>query len=128
MKKILIVEDDRGSLQMMSVTLRNQGYAIFSAQDAIGAVSTAKRERPDLMVLDINLPGGDALVVIRRLSTMGAMTPIVAVSADASNRQRVLDAGADAFLLKPVDPAALIAAVKGALGEAPAAAPTPPAE
>lgn len=71
MKKILIVEDDRGSLQMMSVTLRNQGYAIVSAQDAIGAVSAAKRERPDLMVLDINLPGGDALVVIRRLSTMG---------------------------------------------------------
>lgn len=56
------------------------------------------------------------------------MTPIVAVSADASNRQRVLDAGADAFLLKPVDPAALIAAVKGALGETPAPVTTPPVE
>jgi two-component system OmpR family response regulator len=128
MKKILIVEDDRVSLQMMSVTLRNQGYNIVSAQDAIGAVATAKRERPDLMVLDINLPGGDALVVIKRLSTMGAMTPIVAVSADASNRQRVLGAGADAFLVKPFDAGALVSAVRGALGEVEAPAPTTPAE
>jgi len=128
MKKILIVEDDAVSLKMMSLTLRNQGYTVVSAQDAIGAVATAKRERPDLLVLDVNLPGGDALVVISRLNTMGAMAPLVAVSANASNRQRALDAGADAFLLKPLDAATFVAAVKGALGEAEASAPTGPAE
>ena len=123
MKKILIVEDEPASLKLMSAILRASGYQVVTAQDAIGAVSTAKRERPDLMVLDVNLPGGDALVVIKRLSTMGAMTPLVVVSANEINRQRALDAGADAFLLKPLDPATFVAVVKGALGEAEVPAP-----
>ena len=79
-------------------------------------------------VVHINLPGGDALVVIKRLTTMGAMTPIVAVSADASNRRRVLDAGADAFLVKPFDAGALVGAVRSAFGEAEAPASTTPVE
>ena len=94
MKKILIVEDEPASLKLMSAILRGAGYQVVTAQDAIGAVSTAKPERPDLMVLDVNLPGGDALVVIKRLSTIGAMTPLVVVSASEINRQRALDAGA----------------------------------
>jgi DNA-binding response OmpR family regulator len=124
MKKILIVEDEPASLKLMGAILRGAGYQVVTAQDAIGAVSTAKRERPDLMVLDVNLPGGDALVVIKRLSTMGAMTPLVVVSASEANRQRAVEAGADAFLLKPLDQATFLAAVKSALGEAEVPAPS----
>ena len=128
MKKILIVEDEPASLKLMGAILRGAGYQVVTAQDAIGAVSTAKRERPDLMVLDVNLPGGDALVVIKRLSTMGAMTPLVVVSASEANRQRAVEAGADAFLLKPLDQATFLAAVKGALGEVEVPAPVAPPE
>ena len=67
-----------------------------------------------------------ALVVIKRLSSMGAMTPLVVVS--EANRQRAVEAGADAFLLKPLDQATFLAAVKGALGEAEVPAPAAPPE
>ena len=118
-KKILLVDDDKDLLRGMSVSLRASGYDVVTAQDAIGAVSTARQARPDLVVLDIGLPGGDGFIVMERIGLLMAFIPIIVVSAKESgpNRERALKAGAQAFFQKPVDRKSFMAAVQHALGE-----------
>jgi DNA-binding response OmpR family regulator len=120
-KKILLVDDDKDLLRGMSLTLKAAGYDVVSAQDAISAVSTARKSQPDLIVLDIGLPGGDGFLVMDRLSSLTTFIPVIVVSAreSGSNRERVLKAGALAFFQKPVDRKAFMASVREALGQAP---------
>jgi two-component system KDP operon response regulator KdpE len=123
-KKILLVDDDKDLLQGMNVSLRASGYQVINAQDAVAAVSMARQAEPDLIVLDIGLPGGDGFVVMERLdglisaSSISAI-PIIVVSAKEAepNRERALKAGAQAFFQKPVDRKKFMAAVQKALNE-----------
>jgi two-component system KDP operon response regulator KdpE len=120
-KKILLVDDDKDLLRGMSVSLRASGYDVVSAQDAITAVSAARTTHPDLVVLDIGLPGGDGYLVMERLSNFPALIPVIVVSARESgpNRERALKAGAQAFFQKPVDRTAFMVSVREALGQPP---------
>jgi DNA-binding response OmpR family regulator len=120
-KKILLVDDDKDLLRGMSVSLKAGGYDVVSAQDAVTAVSTARMSQPDLIVLDIGLPGGDGFLVMERLSHLATLVPIIVVSAReaAPNRERALKAGARAFFQKPVDRKAFMASVRQALDQAP---------
>ena len=117
--KILIVDDDPDTLMGLTLILRRKGgYQIVAASDAVQAMMVAIREKPDLIVLDIGLPGGNGLQVLRNLKSNVAMTctPVIILTArGASLEGEALRAGADAFFQKPADPDALLGAVRSAL-------------
>jgi DNA-binding response OmpR family regulator len=118
-KKVLLVEDDKDNVMAMAVRLKSFGYELVVAHDAIAAISAARKEKPDVIVLDLGLPGGDGFVVIQRLKTnMELMLiPIIVVSArdPLANEARALAAGAEAFLQKPVDNNEFLEAIQTAL-------------
>jgi DNA-binding response OmpR family regulator len=120
-KKILIVDDDMDVRQAMHVRLKANGYDTSFATDAMSSVSEAKKHSPDLIILDLGLPGGDGYTVIERLRRHPtlAVIPIVVVSARdvRANRDRAIAAGAKVYLQKPVDNAELLAIIRQALGE-----------
>ena len=122
MPKILIVEDDQDTRQLLKIRLESSGYETAFAVDAIGAIQAVREERPDLILLDFGLPGGDGVVVMERLQTFPALAhiPVVVVSArePSSTGQRALLAGARAYIQKPVDNEELIGAIRSALGQA----------
>ena len=124
-KKVLIVEDDPVQVRLLSVQLRGAGYNVAVACDGVQSVIAVRRERPDLILLDIGLPGGDGYLVLRRLKALVHLSavPIVAVSGRAAETEgdKMLAAGADDYFQKPVDSARLIGRIRELLGEAPLA-------
>ena len=104
-KKILIVEDDPEIRELVGRQLRSAGLETVFAFDAVGALKVARDEKPDLIVLDLGLPGGDGFVIMERLRAFPALCaiPIVVLTARAqeSNRVRAGELGARAFLTKP---------------------------
>ena len=118
-KKILIVDDDADIRELLNIQLRKRGYETAFATDAISAISVARKEAPDLILLDLGLPGGEGFTVMERLRSIAAVgwIPVVVVSArDAeTNRERALEAGAKAFIQKPIDIDDLLAAIEGEL-------------
>lgn len=119
--KILIIEDDQDMRRGLNLRLRASNYETAFASDAVMALSVAKKERPDLILLDLGLPGGDGFLVLERMKNMGllASTPVIVISArdPKTNEKRALDAGAEAFFQKPVDNEQLMKAIWRALGE-----------
>ena len=117
--KILIIEDDPDMRRGLNVRLRASNYDTAFATDAVMALGIVKREAPDLILLDLGLPGGDGFVVLERMSNIGllASTPVLVVSArdPKINEKRALDAGAEAFFQKPVDNDQLMKAIQRAL-------------
>lgn len=117
--KVLIVEDDRDLCRALNIRLHAEGFSSAFAEDAIGAISQARKEQPDIILLDLGLPAGDGFVVMDRLQNMPdlATIPIVVLTGrdPRSNRTRALEMGATAFLQKPVDNDELLAALSQAL-------------
>jgi DNA-binding response OmpR family regulator len=117
--KLLVVEDDADTRQAMMVRLRHEGFEVASAADATSAVAAALREKPDVILLDLGLPGGGGTAVLDRLrrNTALAATPVIVVTAraDAAAREDALGAGARAVLTKPVDPPTLVSEIRGLL-------------
>jgi CheY-like chemotaxis protein len=121
MPKILIVDDDQDTRQLLKIRLETEGYETAFAWDAVTAISATRQERPDLILLDFGLPGGDGVIVMERLRTFPALAhiPVVVVSArePTSTGERALLAGAVAYVQKPIDNDALLRAISGALPE-----------
>src|SRR5690349_13889111 len=117
--KILIVEDDQDMIRGMAIRLKSKGYALAVANDAISAISTARKEKPDVILLDLGLPGGDGFMVMRRLKSLPdlVLVPIIVVSArdPKINEQAALREGAEIFLQKPFEAADLLGAISDAL-------------
>src|ERR687891_236701 len=103
--KILIVDDDQDIRRLLGHRLKNEGYEAVFAGDAIAAVNVARKEGPDLILLDLGLPAGDGRLVMERLRAMPALEgiPIIVVTArDVSlERESLLAAGASAVFPKP---------------------------
>jgi DNA-binding response OmpR family regulator len=120
-KKILIVEDDPDVRKGMHVRLQANHYDTFFAVDAISSMVEARKHRPDLILLDLGLPGGDGFTVMERFQANPylAVIPIIIVSARTGNENRVraMKAGVKAFLEKPVENDELLAVIRQALGE-----------
>ena len=120
-KKILIVDDDPNVRKGMHLRLTANHYDTFFAADAIAAMAEARKHQPDLIILDLGLPGGDGLVVIQWIKAIPALAliPIIVVSARdiRANQHRVLKAGAKAFLQKPVDNSEFFTVIRDALGD-----------
>jgi DNA-binding response OmpR family regulator len=106
-RKVLIVDDDAQIRIGMNARLRASGYETAFAQDCVAAVSTALREKPDAILLDIGLPGGDGFLVLKRLQANSnlAHIPVIVVTAREPDRneKRALESGAVAFFQKPVE-------------------------
>ncbi len=117
--KILIIEDDHDIRRGLNIRLRASDYETVFASDAVMALSIAKKEAPDLILLDLGLPGGDGFVVLERMKNIAslAFTPVIVVSArdPKTNEKRALDAGVEAYLQKPVDNDQLMKAIQRAL-------------
>ena len=117
--KILIIEDDADLRRGLNVRLRASEYETAFASDAVMALSVAKKEAPDLILLDLGLPGGGGFVVLDRMKNIASLacTPVIVVSASdpKTNEKRALDAGAEAFFQKPVDNQELMQAIQRAL-------------
>jgi DNA-binding response OmpR family regulator len=121
-KKILIVDDDEHLLLGLAAKLKANGYAVVSAMDGVAAVAVARKEAPDLIILDLGLPAGDGFLVLERLRAMTDLvaTPVIVLSArdPAINKQRALKpGGAVAYFQKPPDNRELLAEIRRALGE-----------
>jgi CheY-like chemotaxis protein len=118
--KILVIDDDADIRRLLKIRLGNEGYETAFAWDAVTALTIARKESPDLIVLDLGLPGGDGYVVMERLQTLApfAMIPIVVLSARPvdPNAEKSIAAGATAFVEKPIDMDTLLAAIRDALG------------
>ena len=118
-KKILLVDDDKDLLYGMKIWLRANGFHVCYAADAASAITTAKAHRPDLIVLDIGLPGGDGYMTLARLRTLVPLAhiPVIVMSAwDALvHEKKALEAGAEAFFQKPFDNRQLLTAIQKAL-------------
>src|SRR5215207_6317427 len=105
--RVLVVEDDPESLQMMGALLSLWGYEPKLAPDGTIGLTRAEQERPDVVLLDLGLPGIDGFEVARRLRRMpgGDEMLIVAVTAyrGEEHRRQATEAGFDKYLMKPVD-------------------------
>lgn len=119
--KILIIDDDRHLLLGLTARLKANGYIVVCATDAVSAIAVARKEVPDLVILDLGLPAGDGLLVLERLRGLTDLvaTPVIVLSArdPADNKKRALDAGAVAFFQKPPDNHEFLTAIRQALGE-----------
>jgi len=107
MIRILLVEDDELSRDMLSRRLIRRGYQTLLAVDGIQGAEMARSERPDLILLDMRLPGLDGWHVAKQLKAVPEtrVIPIIALTAHAvaGDRQRALEAGCDDYEAKPVD-------------------------
>jgi DNA-binding response OmpR family regulator len=120
-RRVLLVDDDEDLLVAFAAPLRRRGFDVTVATDAVTAVATAVKEPPDVIVMDLGLPGGDGLTVMQRLHALPKLSgvPMLVVTGrdPAAHRDAALAAGAVDYLAKPVAPEALAAAVVDALGE-----------
>lgn len=113
---ILLVEDDEATRSLVAANLRGHGFAVREAPDGEEALRLWEAQRPDVLLLDLGLPGMDGLSVIRRVRR-DAQTPIIVLSARDQERDKVeaLDLGADDYLAKPIGMAELGARLRAAL-------------
>jgi len=109
--QILVVDDDRKIVNLVRVYLEKDGYRVSSAYDGWQALELARQKRPDLMVLDLMLPGMDGLDVCRILRGEGNKIPIIMLTAKTTEADKLvgLDLGADDYVTKPFSPQELMA-------------------
>ena len=114
-EKILIVEDNPQNMKVLLMTLRPHGYILLEANNGGEALEIAVRDKPDLIIMDIQLPKMDGYEVTRRLRQIPAFShiPIVAVTAYAmkGDKERAIEAGYSAYLTKPINTRELPGAV-----------------
>jgi two-component system alkaline phosphatase synthesis response regulator PhoP len=119
--KILIIEDDISTSQFLSYTVEQEGYQVLVALDGIDGLKKALTEKPDLIILDVMLPGLDGFELCHRLRTHAptADIPVLMLSAKAqdADKSAALKVGANYYMLKPADPAKIVNTVKNMLNQ-----------
>ncbi len=125
MHQVLVIEDEPGIRAVLRVLLAAEGYRYIEADTALRAEIEARSHKPDLLLIDLGLPDGDGLKVIRRVREWSTV-PIVVLSARAMEPQKVaaLDAGADDYIVKPFSAPELLARLRAALRRVTHAAPS----
>ncbi len=117
--RILIAEDDSQNLYLAKFLLERAGYTVLVAGDGEEAVSIARAEQPDLVLMDMLLPRMDGYEATRRLKAANGDQKIVALTAYSmkGDREAILDAGCDGYIPKPIDPERFVAEVESYLPE-----------
>lgn len=121
-EKILIVEDEKDIIKMLEYNLKKEGFKVIDARDGEDALDLAVREYPDLILLDLMLPGIDGLDVCKTLKkeSKTSLIPIIMLTAKSQESDKVvgLELGADDYITKPFSPRELIARIKAVLRRA----------
>jgi len=108
MKKILIVEDNDSNLYLMKFILEKNSYEVIEARNGIQGIDLAARDKPDFIIMDIQLPDITGLEATRRIraSASGNNVPIIAVTSYAmsGDREKALSAGCTGYIEKPINP------------------------
>ena len=114
--KILVVDDEQSILDLVTAYLRQEGYEVHTAMDGPGGLRAARAFKPDLIVLDVMLPGMDGIEVLTRLRRESDVYVIMLTARSEETDKIVgLSVGADDYLTKPFSPRELVARVKAAL-------------
>lgn len=107
MKKVLVVEDDKNIAKTLEIRLRSMGYKPLLAYDAVMGMKSAVQHNPDLVIMDINMPGGNGLDVAETMHDLSATnsTPIIFITASKklSHRERALELAAAGYFEKPYE-------------------------
>ena len=115
--KILVADDDLELLRLVAFTLRQAGYLIIEAQDGPTALALFAAERPDLVILDVNMPRLGGFEVLKTVRADDQTTPVMMLTVRSTEEDQVrgLDLGADDYLAKPFSPRTLLARVRALL-------------
>ena len=120
-KRILVIEDDPASLRLMQYILEHKGYEVLTAVNGLDGLKKARNKEPDLILLDVMLPGMDGFDICYHLRAepQTAKLPILMLSAKARevDRDTGLKVGADYYITKPVAPAEIISNVEALLAQ-----------
>lgn len=113
--KVLIADDDPEILKMLSIGLQVAGHNVSTARDAMQALMFARKQSPDVVLLDITMPGGNGLEVLKLLkqspATKKTVVIIISASADAEMPQKVKAMGAADYIAKPFDVTKIVEAL-----------------
>ncbi|HWS82630.1 MAG TPA: response regulator transcription factor, partial [Ktedonobacteraceae bacterium] len=115
-RKILVIEDEDGIIHLLNLYLKDAGYTVVVAKDGVDGLALHAREHPDLVILDIMLPGIDGFEICRRIRVWST-TPILILTARSDEDDRIngLEMGADDYLVKPFSPRELVSRVRAIL-------------
>ena len=119
MSLVLIIEDNDKNLELVRDILQAKGYSTLEAGTAEGGLEIARRQKPDLVLMDIQLPGMDGIQALKALrdNPATAALPVVAITASVmkADREQIMRAGFDGFIEKPITVRSFLEAVEGAL-------------
>jgi DNA-binding response OmpR family regulator len=113
-KKILVIEDDEVARELMRMALERQGYAVGTAEDGVRGYEEVLRQRPDLIITDIQMPAADGVHLVRRVRDTSEVseTPILIITGfGTGNATFAMAQGADAYEPKPINPESFLATV-----------------
>jgi two-component system cell cycle response regulator DivK len=115
-KTVMLVEDNPHNRKIFSGMLAHAGFRVVEAEDGYQALEKVKAEKPDLILMDLSIPGVDGWEVTRRLKSLehSKAIPIIALTAHAmrGDEERALQAGCDGYLAKPISPKKVVEEVK----------------
>ncbi len=118
--KILIVEDNEINMKLIRTILKSKGYLLVEARDGEEALQSIVMERPDLILMDIQIPKIDGLEATRRIRAMEDLkdTLIIALTAHAmeGDKEKILDAGCDGYIAKPINTRTFISEIESIIG------------
>jgi DNA-binding response OmpR family regulator len=116
-KKILVVDDEEDVAKALKVRLKANGYNVVLASDSVQAFMVANKEKPDLIILDIMIPGGGGFIVAERLkqSTATHHIPIIFLTGISGGEEKAYKVGASGYMMKPYQPEKLLETVNNAL-------------
>jgi len=116
MKKVLVIEDNEANLYLMCVILRKLGCQVIEAQDGLIGVELAINEKPDLILMDIQLPKMDGYEATKRIREIEELKEILIIAitsyAMVGDKEKILAAGCNAYIEKPINPESFIEELK----------------
>lgn len=121
MKRVLVIEDNQDNMKLITFILEKNGFKTITAENGKKGIELALKEKPDFILLDIQLPDMDGVHVLEiiRKSEIGGKITVIAFTSYAmvGDRERLLQAGCNGYIEKPIDPETIIAEIKRVVGE-----------
>lgn len=121
MKKVLVIEDNADNMKLITFILEKNGYSTIRAENGTTGIELALKEKPDFVLLDIQLPDMDGLEVLKavRKSEIDGGIPVIAITSYAmsGDRERLIEAGCNGYLEKPIDPVTVMSQIREITGE-----------